>query len=84
MGVLVNSCIRVRQNRGERKKSVARLQEEGKHAVSKINRAVSMKIAIEDSKRCNILEKRERLKTVSKRRGVDDKKVHSILYNKTV
>ena len=53
----------------EKKKfCVARLQE-GRHAVSKINRAVSMKIAIENSKRCNIPHKGERLMTVSQRRG---------------
>ena len=57
--------------RGRRKFYAARPQEEGRHAFSKINRAVSMKIVIEDSKRCNILEVRERLKTVSQRRGVD-------------
>ena len=37
-----------------------RPQEEGRHAVSKINRAVRMKIVIEYSKRCNIPMKRER------------------------
>ena len=39
----------------------ARPREEGRHAVSKIRRAVSMKIAVEDSKRGNIAAKRERL-----------------------
>ena len=34
---------------------VARLQEEVRHDVSKIRRAVGMKIIIEDSKRSNIL-----------------------------
>ena len=33
--------------------------EDGRHAVSKINRGVSMKIAKEDSKKCNIPAKRE-------------------------
>ena len=32
----------------------------GRHIASKINRAVSIKIAIEDGKRCNILAKRDR------------------------
>ena len=49
-----------------------KLQERVRHAVRKINRAITMKIAIEDSKRCNIPVKRERLKTVSQRRGVDE------------
>ena len=57
--------------RGRRKSCAARPQEDGRHAVSKINRAVSMKIGIEDSKRCNIPAKRESLKTVSQRRGVN-------------
>ncbi|MPC81589.1 hypothetical protein E2C01_076214 [Portunus trituberculatus] len=55
-----------------RKPSAARPQEEVRHAVSKIKRAVSMKIAIKDSKRCNIPEVRKRLKTVNQRRGVDE------------
>ena len=60
----------------ERRKScaAARPQGEVRHAVSKINRAVRMKIAIEDSKRCNIAVVRKRLKTVSQRKGVDKKK----------
>ena len=49
-------------------------EEDRRHAVSKINRVVNMKIAIEDSKRCNIPAKKERLKTVSQKRGVDEKK----------
>ena len=43
-----------------RRKSCAACPQEGRHAVSKINRAISMKITIEDSKRCNILAKRKR------------------------
>ena len=46
--------------RGGRKSCIVRPQEDGRHAVSKINRAVNMKIAIEDSKGCNILAERER------------------------
>ena len=45
--------------RKRRKSCAARPQEDGKHAVSKINRIVSMKIAIEDRKGCNIPAKRE-------------------------
>ena len=49
----------------ERRQSCAtRPREEGRHAVSKIKRAVSMKITVEDSKRGNITAKKERLKTV--------------------
>ena len=40
-------------------------QEGGRHAVSKFRRAVTMKIAIKDSKRSNIAAKFKRLKTVS-------------------
>ena len=46
----------------------------GRHAVSKIRRAVSMKIAVKESKRDNIAATRKRLKTVSQRRGVDKTK----------
>ena len=43
---------------------------ESRHAVNKLKfrRAVSMKIMLEDSKRCNIAAECNRLKTVSKRR----------------
>ena len=37
----------------------------GRHAISKFRRAVSMKIMVEDSKRCNIVVELKRLKTVS-------------------
>ena len=50
--------------RERRQCCVARLREEGRHAVSKIRRAVSRKISIEDSKRGNIMAMKERLKTV--------------------
>ena len=40
--------------RGRGKSCVARPWEQGRHAVSKISRAVSMKIALKDSKRGNI------------------------------
>ena len=61
--------------KGRRKSCATRPQEDRRHAVSKINRTVSMKIAIEDSKRCNVPMKREKLKTVSQRRGVDETKI---------
>ena len=62
--VLELDRIRVR---GRRKSYAARLQEEGRHTVSKINRAISMKIVVEDIKNCSILAVRERLKTLSQR-----------------
>ena len=77
MGVLVNSCNRELDRigvGGRRKSCGVRQQKDGRHAVCKIDRAVCMKIAIEDRKRCSISVKRERLKTVSQRRGVDETK----------
>ena len=77
MRILVYSCIREVDRIGvrERRQScAARPREEGRHAVSKIRRAVSMKITIEDSERGNIATMRERLKTVSQRRGIDETK----------
>ena len=47
------------------KSCAARLQEQGRHAVSKIRRVVSMKIAVKESKRGNIAAMRKRLNTVS-------------------
>ena len=46
----------------------------GRHAVSEIRIAVSMKIAVKESKRGNITAMRKRMKTVSQRRGVDKTK----------
>ena len=43
----------------------ARLREQGTYTVSEIRRAVSMKIAVKESKRGNIAAMRKRLKTVS-------------------
>ena len=78
MRILVYSCIREVDRigvRGRRKSCAARPREKGRrHAVSKIRRAVSMKIAVEDSKRGNIAAERKRLKTVSQRRGIDETK----------
>ena len=45
-----------------------------RHAVSKINRSVSMKIVMEYSKRCIILVVRKRPKTISQRRQADKRK----------
>ena len=44
------------------------------HAVGKFRRAVSMKITVKDSKKCNIAAECKRLKTVSKKRGVNKTK----------
>ena len=51
------------------KSCVCKPQKEGRDAVNKINRAVSMKKAREDSKRCNIPEKREAEKSQSEKRS---------------
>ena len=60
--------------RGRGKSCAARPREQGRHAVSEIRRAVSMKIAVKESKRGNIVAMRKRLKTVSQRRGIDKTK----------
>ena len=60
-----------------------RPKEEGRHAVSKIIKAVSMKVAIEDSRRCNIPEVRKRLKTVKGEELLRLKDFDSILSNNT-
>ena len=57
--------------RGRGNSCAARPWEQGRHAVSKIRRAVNMKIALKDSKRGNISAMIKRLKTISQRRGVD-------------
>ena len=66
MRVLVTSCVRELDKLGvrERRVSCKARQEEGRHAVSNIYRAVTMKIVIEHIKRCNISTVRERLRTV--------------------
>ena len=53
--------------RGRGKSCAARPWEQGRHAVS-------MKIAVKDSKRGNIAVMRKRLKTISQRSGVDETK----------
>ncbi len=56
MKILVDSCIRGLDRIGvskRRKSSLARPGEEGRHAVSKFRRAVSMKIAVKDRQRSN-------------------------------
>ncbi|MPC17793.1 hypothetical protein E2C01_010659 [Portunus trituberculatus] len=63
--------------KGRRKPCAERPQEEGRHAVNKISRTVSMKIGIKNRKGCNISAVRKRLKTVSQRRGVDETKSFS-------
>ena len=75
--ILVNSCIREVDRigvRGKGKSCAARPWEQGRHAVSKIRRAVIMKIAVKESMGGNIAAMRKRLKTVSQRRGVDKTK----------
>ena len=68
MKKLVNSCIRKLDRIGMRvsgESCAARPREGGRHAVSKFRRAVTMKIAIKDSKRSNTAANFERLKTAS-------------------
>ena len=60
--------------RGRGKSCAARPREQGRHAVSEIRRAVSMKIVVKDSKRGNISAMIKRLKTISHGRGVDKTK----------
>ena len=69
--ILVNSCIREVDRIGVTGRSnscAARPREQGRHAVNKIRRAVSMEIAVKDSKGGNIAAMRKRLKTGSQRR----------------
>ena len=54
-------------------------RKEERYAVSKIRGQISIKIGIEDKKRCNISAARKRLKTVSQPEEFD-----SILFNKTM
>ena len=60
--------------RGRGKSCAVRSREQGRHAVSKVRRAVITKKAVKESKRGNIEAMRKRLKTVSPRRGVDKTK----------
>ena len=60
--------------RGRGNSCTARPREQGRHAVRKIRRAVSMKILVKETKGGNIVAMRKRLKTVSQRRGVDKTK----------
>ena len=56
IAVLVNSCIRNLDRIGVSKRgepSVARPPEEGRHAVSKFQRTVGVKIAIKERQRSN-------------------------------
>ena len=73
---LVHSCIRKVDRIGVRRSKAyaARPREQGRHAVSEISRAVSMKIVVKESKKGNSVAMRKRLKTVSQRRGVDKTK----------
>ena len=62
----------------------AKAQEEGKHAVSKINRDVSMKIVKEDSEGCNTPAVRKR-REVDKTKGfyttISNKKKKDLIRN---
>ena len=72
---MVNFCIREVDRIGIKGRScAARPREQERHVVSKIREAVSIKIAVKDSKRDNIVPMRKTLKTVSQRRGEDKTK----------
>ena len=55
--------------KGRRKSFAARPLKKGRHADSKINRAVSMKTAIDESKRYNIATLREAENSQSEKRS---------------
>ena len=68
MKILINLCIWEVDRIGTRvirKWCAARPREGRSHAVSKFRRAISMKITVEDSKRCNFAAECKRLKIVS-------------------
>lgn len=50
---------------GRKKSCAAKLLEERRHVVSNIARAVDLKIAVKDSRICNIMTMGKKLKTVS-------------------
>ena len=61
--IQVNFCIREVDTKGVRgrgKSCIARPREQGRHAVRKNRRAVSMKLAVKESKRGNIAVMRKR------------------------
>ncbi len=64
-------CVKVSVSR---KSSAAGPQEEGKHAVSKFRKAVSMKIAVKDRKRCSFTAEFDRRKIPSKSKVDDESK----------
>ncbi len=80
---LVDSCIRSLDRigvSGRRESSVAWPRKKGRHAVSKFQRAVSMKIAIKDSQRSNSAVRFKREKAVSERRAnkSESLRLHSV------
>ena len=78
MKILVDFCIWEVDRIGmrvSRKSCSVRPREGERHAVNKFRRAVSMKITVEDNKRCNIAAVRKKLKTVSKRKGANKTKM---------
>ena len=54
------------------------------HAVSKFRNAISMKILIKNSKRCNIAVECKRLKTVSRGESIGGKSFYSTLLSSSV
>lgn len=49
-----------------------RLWEMQRHAISELRRVVTMKIAVEDGKKCNISVNCKKLKTSAQKRGDDE------------
>ena len=85
--ILVNSCIREVDRigvRGRGKSCVERPREQGRHAISKIRTAVSMKIAVKESNRGNIAALRKRLKIVIGEELITRKPFDSTLFNRAV
>ena len=70
--------------RGRGKSCAARPREQGRHAVSKIRGAVSMKKAVKESKRGSIAVMRKRLKTVRGEELIRQKGFDSILFKRAV
>ena len=70
--ILVNSCIREVNRigvRGRSKSCAARPREQGKHAVSEIRRAVSMKIVVKEQERQHYSDEKNAEDSQSKERS---------------
>ena len=61
-----------KRNESEYKIVCGETTRKGMHAVSRFRRVVNTKISVEESNRCNIALECKRLKTVSKRKAVNN------------